>query len=126
MRDDLIFDIGMHKGEDTAFYLKKGYRVVGVEADPDLAAFCRQRFASQIQDGRVHVIEGAIVAKDDVKNGTIKFYKNQHSIWGTTSEKWRDRNAQFGALSTQISVRCVDLTAVLKEYGGSLLHEDRY
>jgi hypothetical protein len=34
----LIFDIGMHDGSDTAFYLHQGYAVVGVEADPTLAA----------------------------------------------------------------------------------------
>ncbi len=29
MRDDLIYDVGMHTGEDTEFYLRKGFRVVG-------------------------------------------------------------------------------------------------
>ena len=33
---DLIFDIGMHKGEDAEFYLRKGFRVVAFEADADL------------------------------------------------------------------------------------------
>jgi hypothetical protein len=27
---DLIFDLGMHRGEDTDFYLHMGYRVVGI------------------------------------------------------------------------------------------------
>ena len=34
---DLIYDIGQHTGEDTAFYLGKGFRVVAVEANPTLA-----------------------------------------------------------------------------------------
>jgi len=117
MKDDLVFDIGMHKGEDTAFYLKKGYRVVAIEADPDLAAMCRKRFQSHIESGSLHIIEGAIVGKDEIRKGTIKFYKNQRSIWGTTEEKWRDRNARLGAPSIQISVPCLDLEAVLKEHG---------
>ena len=29
----LIFDVGMHKGEDTEFYLSRGHEVVGVEAN---------------------------------------------------------------------------------------------
>ena len=49
---DLIFDIGMHKGEDTEFYLKKGFRVVAIEADPDLANLCRKRFKEFIDKGR--------------------------------------------------------------------------
>jgi 16S rRNA A1518/A1519 N6-dimethyltransferase RsmA/KsgA/DIM1 with predicted DNA glycosylase/AP lyase activity len=32
---DLIYDVGMHHGEDTEFYLRKGFRVVAFEADPD-------------------------------------------------------------------------------------------
>jgi hypothetical protein len=34
---DLICDVGFHRGEDTAFYLKKGFRVVAFEAHPRLA-----------------------------------------------------------------------------------------
>ena len=40
---NLIYDVGLHKGEDAEFYLHKGFRVVAFEADPDLIAFCRER-----------------------------------------------------------------------------------
>lgn len=33
MKSDRIFDIGMHRGEGTRFYLAKGFRVVAVEAN---------------------------------------------------------------------------------------------
>ena len=29
--DDLIYDVGMHKGEDTEFYLSKGFRVIALK-----------------------------------------------------------------------------------------------
>ena len=29
---NLVFDIGMHLGADTEFYLKKGFNVIGFEA----------------------------------------------------------------------------------------------
>ncbi len=29
--DDLLYDVGMHKGEDTDYYLKKGFKVIGIE-----------------------------------------------------------------------------------------------
>ena len=32
--DDLIYDVGMHRAEDTEFYLAKGFRVIAVEASP--------------------------------------------------------------------------------------------
>ncbi len=31
---DLIYDVGFHHGEDTAVYLRKGFRVVAFEAHP--------------------------------------------------------------------------------------------
>ena len=56
----IIFDIGMHRGEDTDFYLKKGFTVVGVEANPALVQECRKRFQSQIENGQLHIIDKAI------------------------------------------------------------------
>ncbi len=34
--EDLVDHVGAHKGEDTAFYLAKGYRVVALEANGEL------------------------------------------------------------------------------------------
>jgi hypothetical protein len=31
-----IMDVGAHNGDDTAYYLHRGYRVVAVEASPDV------------------------------------------------------------------------------------------
>ena len=33
---DLIYDVGAHKGENSDFYLRLGFRVVAVEANPML------------------------------------------------------------------------------------------
>ena len=57
---DLVADIGMHDGEDTNFYLKKGYRVVGVEANPELVAANRKRFSHEIEQDRLTIIHAAI------------------------------------------------------------------
>lgn len=43
---DLIFDVGMNRGMDAAYYLAKGFRVVGVEADPIVAAEVSDRLAN--------------------------------------------------------------------------------
>ena len=42
MQNDVIFDVGMNNGDDTAYYLHLGCRVVAVEADPVLAAAVAQ------------------------------------------------------------------------------------
>ena len=35
---DLIFDVGCNNGDDTDFYLRKGFRVVAIDADPPESA----------------------------------------------------------------------------------------
>jgi 16S rRNA A1518/A1519 N6-dimethyltransferase RsmA/KsgA/DIM1 with predicted DNA glycosylase/AP lyase activity len=65
IKPNLIFDIGLHQGEDTEFYLEKGFEVVAFEADPVLADQCRRKFSDQIADQRLVIVEGAIV---DVRN----------------------------------------------------------
>ena len=40
VKDNLIFDIGMHKG-DIAYPLKKGYEVVTIETNPVRILKCK-------------------------------------------------------------------------------------
>jgi 16S rRNA A1518/A1519 N6-dimethyltransferase RsmA/KsgA/DIM1 with predicted DNA glycosylase/AP lyase activity len=84
--NDLIYDVGMHKGEDTEFYLSKGFRVIAFEADPDLVSLCRDRFKRFIDQGQLKIVEGAIVNMDTIEAGQerVRFYKNdEESVWGT-------------------------------------------
>ncbi|RWM75657.1 hypothetical protein [Mesorhizobium sp.] len=60
MDRDLVYDVGMHNGDDTAFYVSQGYRVVAIEADPAQAEAQRKRFVAEIEKGQVHVVEAAI------------------------------------------------------------------
>ena len=49
----VIYDFGMNNGDDVAYYLLKGHRVVGVEANSDLCAEVEERFAREIETGRL-------------------------------------------------------------------------
>jgi len=117
---NLIYDVGLHRGQDTDFYLKKGYRVVAFEADPSNAAFCRKRFAEAIADGRLTLIEGAIT-DNPVETATgnfVKFYRNEHhTLWGSTSDDWAVRNEVMGTSNEIIKVPAVDFAEVMAEYG---------
>ena len=57
---DLIFDVGAANGEDSAYYLHKGYRVVAVEPNPLSASLLRERFSREIETGRLRLVEAAI------------------------------------------------------------------
>jgi FkbM family methyltransferase len=110
---NLVVDVGMHKGEDTAYYLAKGFRVVSIEADPELAQACRLRFAQEIARGKLDIIEGAIANG----RGKVSFFKNKHSVWGSVHKDWADRNAMLGFKSTIIAVEIVDIRSVFTKFG---------
>ena len=111
---DLVFDVGLHLGEDTAYYLRKGFRVVAFEANPALVSHCRGRFARELDDGSLTIVEGAI---DDEGRPSVRFYvQPEFSYWGTTDGAWAERNAPFGT-SAAIDVPTIDFAGALERFG---------
>ncbi len=114
MQSDLVIDAGAHRGEDSDFYLRLGYRVVAIEANPELCAALRSRFASEIAEGRFQLIEKAV----SDRTGTISFYSNDEvSVWGTTCEDWAERNRELGTASREIKVEAVSAADVIAQVG---------
>jgi FkbM family methyltransferase len=113
LQRDLVFDVGLHKGEDTDYYLRKGFRVVAIEANPELVRECRLRFAQEIANGRLRIIEGAVAEG----RGKILFYKNELSIWGTTNDDRAKRNETLGRQNYRTEVDIVDIKSVLHQFG---------
>ena len=58
----LVYDVGMFNGDDAAYYLEKGFRVVGIEANPHLIPKLTERFSAEIEQKRL-VIENVAVAE---------------------------------------------------------------
>jgi FkbM family methyltransferase len=73
-KPDLIYDIGMSEGNDTDYYLRKGFRVVGVEADPRLFEHLTTRFGFEIMAGRLIVLNRAA---SDQSGKEISFWHNE-------------------------------------------------
>jgi FkbM family methyltransferase len=87
----VIYDVGMHAGDDTDYYLTKGADVVAVEADPDLCAAAAERFAPFVEAGRLTIVNAAIAERE----GRATFYRHREvSEWNTLvpptkePEKW--------------------------------------
>jgi FkbM family methyltransferase len=113
MQRDLIYDVGMHRGEDTDFYLRKGYRVVAIEADPDLVAANRDRFSAEVKNGRLTIVSGAIADPD---TDAITFYRHPtESAWGTTDPGRVKRKRNPGIEPVEVPV--VDISLTLAEHG---------
>src|SRR5580692_10743206 len=110
MQESLIFDIGCHQGEDSDFYLKKGFKVIAVEANPALCGELKQKFSDQIADGRLVLVEKAIAEHA----GEVEFFVNEKvSIWGTLSAQMAKRNEYVGAKSTKIVVPAITFASLV-------------
>jgi len=117
---NLVFDVGMHKGEDTEFYLRKGFKVVAFEANPDLVKHCQARFEDYLTRGQLVIVAGAVVEPGILVSGQKKiiFYRNEVlSVWGTICPEWADRNIRLGTTSNTIEVDVIDFGAVIQEHG---------
>jgi FkbM family methyltransferase len=80
---DLIYDLGLHTAEDTEFFLKKGFRVIAIEANPALAEAARLRFARAIAEGDLVVLNVGVAAA----HGELPFYLNvEQSAWSSFDE----------------------------------------
>ncbi len=106
----------MHKGEDTDFYIKKGFDVIGFEANPELIKYLKIKFEKEIKNKKLIIIEGAIVDKNF--EDKVIFYKNKkNTVWGTIIKDWADRNAFDNAESEAIEVNSINFKECLAKYG---------
>lgn len=116
MDAQLIYDVGAHLGEDTDFYLKKGFKVVAIEANPALAKQLRERFQPYFSDASLVLIDSAIA--ENAGEEEVSFYVNQSlSVWGTIRTAWAERNASLGGSSAVINVKAASFREILHKHG---------
>jgi FkbM family methyltransferase len=118
--NNLVFDIGLNTGQDTANYLDKGYRVVAVEANPQLVEHCEKRFEPAIDDGQLTILSGAIVPGNSqaARDGFIDFYPNDNDAWGTVaSTDGSEYSSRVLDRENRVRVPVIDLADALAEHG---------
>jgi len=80
-QDRLIIDVGANDGSDSWYYLRKGFRVVSIEAIPDLVADLIATYSSQIKANRLQIAPVAIAENP----GKVSFTINEdRSEWSST------------------------------------------
>ena len=110
-KSDLIYDVGMHPGEDTEFYLASGFRVVAIDADPDLVSQARVGFASEIESGQLTVLNVGISYKASIE----KFWICEaNSAWNSFEKSVASRH---GSPHHCIDVPTQRFDVILKEFG---------
>lgn len=113
-RNNLVFDVGLHRAEDTRLYLAKGFDVVAVEAMPDLALRAAEDLRDWVDSGQL-VIENVAIAE---VAGQLPFYVNPASEWGTIRADWAHRNERLGSPSTgSVTVTGLPFGDLLERHG---------
>jgi FkbM family methyltransferase len=105
----LIYDVGMHNGDDTAYYLWRGFRVVAIEANPELVATAANRFRCEIEAGSLKILNIGIAAEE----GELPFWVCQTDSRLSSFDRPLD---SFYA-AREIRVPCRKFRSILDDFG---------
>jgi FkbM family methyltransferase len=113
-RPNLIIDVGMHTGEDTARFLAKGFEVVAVEANPQLVEAASETFVEEIREGRLTIVNAAI----SDHRGTASFgIASPLTAWSTFDTELIARNELAGASYRYVDVETIPFGDILEQHG---------
>ena len=119
MNPTLIYDVGMHNGDDTAFYLAKGHRVIAIEADPALVKQAETRFSAERRSGQLTILKVGIAAR----SGYGEFWIcEKNSIWNSF-----DRNiaARDGCAHHAVKVETRTFAEIVAEFQDAIARPAR-
>ena len=111
IQNGLIYDVGMHNGNDTAFYLRQGFRVVAIEADPEFAAAALERFKGEVRSGRLTVLNLGIA--ETVGASTFWICDDKRE-WNSFNPKVAGRN---NSKHHPVEIKTARFGDILDEYG---------
>lgn len=72
-----IFDLGFYDGQDAEFYMSKGYKVVAVEGDPKLMELGKEKFKTEIAEGKLLLLHRVLTDQ----KGLVEFYCSEEQPW---------------------------------------------
>jgi FkbM family methyltransferase len=107
----IVFDVGMNNGDDSAYYLSRGFRVVAIEANPVLVEKARVRFQREIAAGQL-VIECVAVAEE---RGRLPFWINEERT--EFSSLFQERARRDGMRCRRVEIEVLTFDVLLERYG---------
>jgi len=120
IRADLIYDVGSNTGDDAAYYLFRGFKVLAIEANPLLAARLEQRFAREVAEGRLSILGVAVAERE----GILPFWVNEQN--DKFSSFSRELGCRFGTECHEIQVPARPFSGNYRGVRCSLLSKDRH
>jgi FkbM family methyltransferase len=120
MERALAYDVGMHNGDDSHYYLAKGFDVIGIDANPVQCRNCAIRFRDEIAAGRMIILNEGVGPSE----GTLDFYINevQDSLSTFAPEKLGESKTIIYSKEQltswkQVYVKTRKLSSIVAEYG---------
>lgn len=110
MPEPLIFDIGANRGQDTRFYIAKGFRVVSVEANPNLCEEISADLPEACITGLLTIVNRGVGRE----HGILPFYVNEFSEWSSFVQRSK---ATKRLKHDVLEVPLVPLSALIAEHG---------
>jgi len=111
MREDLIIDVGLNDGRDTAYYLHRGYKVVAIDANQRWIEEARRRFPSELESGRLILLNIGIA----FERGRARLYYSDAAP-GVASLN-ESHVASHRGITDSFDVDCIPFADVLREHG---------
>ena len=103
-----IIDLGVSEGNDTAFYLAKGFRVIAVEADLDMFRGLQKRFEREIAAGDLILLNRAA---SDSCDRDARFYV--HSVHQGVSGLRMNKDLSPDGYKAPYDVKTIDWEQLL-------------
>jgi FkbM family methyltransferase len=100
----------MHDGSDTAYYLHQGYKVIAIEANPDLVAAAAQRFRKYIDTAQLVLLDVAITDHE----GPVIFNISKEDVLSSINKEFANRDGKF---LKQVEVPGKRLDTLFTRYG---------
>jgi len=122
-----VLDLGFNTGQDSHFYLRDGYSVVAVDANPDLIAAGARRFAAAAANGSLTLVSNGLVgsvrsAAADGAAGeaeTLRFYRSKlRSEWSSFDASWGCRNPNNTPVEAVVPAHCEVIEVPVTTCGG--------
>jgi FkbM family methyltransferase len=111
--DRLIVDLGMNDGTDTFFYLKKGFNVVAVEANPVVARQAERLLGRFVRTDRLRILNRGIT--DSASDDHLDFYINhKRSEW---SSFVREIGCREGTPFSVARIAMLPIKELFREFG---------
>ena len=110
MNKNLVIDVGLFDGSDTAYYLARGYHVVAVEANPLYVEQAKQTFAREVSEGRLKILHCGVAAQP----GSVEFFVCAED---PGSSSFVREHLKGRSVSQTLAVPCIPFSRILAEQG---------